>query len=114
MKGINYTKTFVGVAKLVTVWIVLAVAAAKGWDLHQMDVHNAFLHGELQEEVFMKLLPEFGIAQPGMVCKLAKSLYGLQHAPCCWFTKLSSALKHYGFCQSYSDYSLFTLIDKDV
>ena len=49
-----------------------------------------------------------------MVCKLAKSLYGLKQAPRCWFAKLSSALKHYGFHQSYSDYSLFTLIDKDV
>jgi len=62
----------------------------------------------------MKLLPGFRTAQPGMVCKLAKSLYGLKQAPYCWFAKLSLALKHYGFRQSYSDYSLFTLIDKDV
>ena len=112
VEGIGYTETFATVAKLVTVRIVLVVATTKGWDLHQMDVHNAFLHGELQEEVFMKLPPGFHIGQPGMVCKL--SLHGLKQAPHCWFGKLSSAFKHYGFHQSYSDYSLCTLIDKDV
>jgi hypothetical protein len=49
-----------------------------------------------------------------MVCKLRKSLYGLKQAPRCWFAKLSSALKDYEFTRSYSDYSLFTLQDKDI
>lgn len=107
--GIDYNETFAPVAKMVTVKVFLAVATAKEWELHQMDVHNAFLQGDLNEEVFMKLPPGLSENYPGQACRLKKSLYGLRQAPRCWFSKLSSALIKYGFVQSHSDYSLFTL-----
>ncbi|GKA97514.1 retrovirus-related pol polyprotein from transposon TNT 1-94 [Tanacetum coccineum] len=94
--------------------LVILVAASKKWELHQMDVHNAFLHGDLEEDVFMKLPSGLNKGKHGEACKLQKSLYGLRQAPRCWFSKLSSALKNYRFVQSYSYYSLFTLRQKKV
>ncbi|GAA0139060.1 transmembrane signal receptor [Lithospermum erythrorhizon] len=78
VEGIDYNETFALVAKMVTMRTFLALAAARNWELHQMDVHNAFLHGDLHEEVYMKLPPGLAIDHPGMVCRLKKSLYGLR------------------------------------
>jgi len=63
-----------------------------------MDVHNAFLHGDFQEEMYMKMPPDFQVTSPTKVCRLRKSLYGLKQAPRCWFAKLLKALQEYGFC----------------
>lgn len=114
VEGLDYGETFAPVVKMVTIRTFLAVAAVKGWELHQMDVHNAFLHGDLAEEVFMKLPPGFNRGHEGKVCRLKKSLYGLRQAPRCWFAKLAGALRKYGFHQSYSDYSLFTYSRNEV
>nr|GFC95970.1 putative RNA-directed DNA polymerase [Tanacetum cinerariifolium] len=55
--GVDYKETFASVAKMTTVRVVLSVAINNGWPLSQIDVKNAFLHGDLEEEVFMKLPP---------------------------------------------------------
>ena len=114
IKGIDYNETFAPVRKMSTVRVFLAVAISKGWELHQMDVCNAFLHGDLEEEVYMKLPSGYSSSVPSQVCRLRKSLYDLCQAPRQWFAKLYSALRHFGFKQSYTDYSLFSYQQRAV
>ena len=97
-----------------TVRFLLKVSAAERWEVHQMDVHNAFLHGDLEEEIYMKLPLGFNTADPTKVCRLRKSLYGLKQSPRCWFAKLSKALLSFGFKHSYEDYSLFSFVQDNI
>ena len=72
--------------------------------LHQMDITTAFLHGDLEEEVYMKQ-PEGFVAQgqENLVCRLKKSIYGLKQSPRCWNQALDTQLKAMGFKQSSND-----------
>ncbi|EOX99943.1 Cysteine-rich RLK (RECEPTOR-like protein kinase) 8 [Theobroma cacao] len=86
--GVDYSDTFSPVAKLNSVRLFISMAATYDWPLHQLDIKNAFLHGDLQEEVYMEQPPGF-VAQGecGKVCYLRKSLYGLKQSPRAWFGK---------------------------
>ncbi|KAM3220616.1 putative mitochondrial protein like [Capsicum annuum] len=94
---------------MVTVRSVIALAVSKGWCMYQIDVYNAFLQGDLDEEVYMEMPNGFKEGRQHKVCKLIKSLYGLKQASRQWNIKLTAALLSAGFTQSSYDYSLFTL-----
>jgi len=114
VEGFDYNEMFAPVAKMTTVRCFLAIAVSKGWDLYQLNVNNAFLYGDLNEEVYKTLSPGFTCSTPHKVCRLQKSLYGLHQAPRQWFAKLSSKLHEYSFSHSYADYSLFTYRKENV
>uniref|UniRef100_A0A2N9GXG9 Integrase catalytic domain-containing protein n=1 Tax=Fagus sylvatica TaxID=28930 RepID=A0A2N9GXG9_FAGSY len=104
--GIDYEETFAPVARLTSVRSLLAVAAVRHWPLFQMDVKNAFLNGDLLEEVYMQPPPGYPDSQ-NQVCRLRRALYGLKQAPRAWFAKFSSVVAQQGFTPSSYDSALF-------
>jgi hypothetical protein len=106
--GIDYDETFSPVVKPATIRLVISLAVSHGWVLCQLDVHNAFLHVILEEEVYMKQPHGFVDSNlPPYHCKLNKALYGMKQAPHTCYSRLSDKLQSLGFYPSQADISLF-------
>jgi hypothetical protein len=107
-KGIDYRDTYAPVVKHTALRVIFSLVAALDLDMIQLDVKTAFLHGELEEEIFMEQ-PE-GFISPGRekdVCRLIKSLYGLKQAPRCWNNKFNDFLIKFGLTRSTSDSCIY-------
>ena len=106
--GIDYQETFALVAKLNTVRVLLSIAANLDWQLQQLDIKNAFLNRDLEEEVYIDLPPSFDKERKeGKVCKLKKSLYGLKTVASTWFERFTKAILQQGYKQAQTDHTLF-------
>ncbi|GKC06953.1 retrovirus-related pol polyprotein from transposon TNT 1-94 [Tanacetum coccineum] len=106
--GIDYTEVFAPVARLETVRLVMSLAAQNDWVLFQLDVKSAFLHGELNEEVFIDQPPGYikkGAEQK--VYRLKKALYGLKQAPRAWYSRIESYFTKEGFKRCPYEHTLF-------
>ena len=106
--GVDYSNTFSPVAKMTYVRLSISLTATHNLNLHQLDINKVFLHGDLQEEVYMEQLPRFvAHGEIGKVCRLRKSLYGLKQSPRAWFSKFSQVVEKFGLQKSKSDHSVF-------
>ncbi|KAF5779215.1 putative RNA-directed DNA polymerase [Helianthus annuus] len=113
-EGLDFGETFPPMVKMVTVRTIITLAVFYDWPLYQLDVDNAFLHGTITEDVYMKLPQGYYSKNESKVCKLVKSLYGLKQAPRKWNERLTDVLLSIGFIQSKCDHSLFILSKKNV
>jgi hypothetical protein len=104
--GIDYEETYAPVAKFTSIRSVLAIGALLDLEIHQMDVKTAFLHGDLEEEIFMAI-PEGVSAPEKSVCRLRRSLYGLKQSPRCWNRKIDEFLVSLDFHRLESDHSIY-------
>ena len=107
-EGVDYNEIFSPVVKLTTIRLVLKIVAAENLHLEQLDVKTAFLHGDLEEDLYMRQ-PEGFIKEDkkNLVCRLKKSLYGLKQAPRQWYKKFDSFMSSHSFTRCQADHCCY-------
>ena len=89
--GLDYDVTLSPIVRLDSIRLVLAIVSSKQWKVHHMDVRNAFIHGDLEEYIYMKQ-PEGYTEESSLLRKLRKSLYGMKQSPWEWYFKKDAFL----------------------
>jgi hypothetical protein len=107
--GVDYAEVFAPVARLDTIRVVISLAALNSWMIYQLDVKSAFLHGELDEEVFVDQPPGYEHKeQKSKVYRLKKALYGLKQAPRAWYRRIETYfVDQQGFAKCPYEHTLF-------
>ncbi|WZY76517.1 hypothetical protein YC2023_022901 [Brassica napus] len=105
---IEYTEVYAPVARMDTIRAILATAAQMSWEIHQLDVKSAFLHGVLTEDVYIQQPKGYEVeGEEDQVYKLHKALYGLKQAPRAWFSRIKEYFTNEGFMKSQNEETLF-------
>ncbi|KAK8926133.1 hypothetical protein KSP39_PZI018401 [Platanthera zijinensis] len=108
VEGVDYDEIFSPVAKLTSIRMVLSIAAVHDLEIEQMDVKTAFLHGDLEEEIYMRQPEGFEAkGKEDQVCRLKKSLYGLKQSPRMWYQKFDTYMLELGLERSNSDHCVY-------
>lgn len=107
-KGVDFDEIFSPVVKMSSIRVVLSLAASLNDEVEQLDVKTAFLHGDLEEEIYMEQPEGFVVkGKEDMVCKWKKSLYGLKQAPRQWSKKFDSFMIDHGYARTTSDHCVY-------
>ena len=105
--GVDFEKVFSPVVKMTTLRFLLGVVADENLELHQLDVKTAFLHSDLEEQIYIEQLQGFvSLGHEHLFCRLRKSLYGLKQAPRQWYQKFDDFVPSIGFLRSNEDHCL--------
>jgi hypothetical protein len=108
VEGIDFGEIFPPVAKLTSIIFLLSVFAAFYFEVEQMDVKTTFLHGDMEEEIYMKWPEGFVVkGKKELICKLKKSMYGLKQSPRMWHKKFDTYIPRLGFTRSKEDHCVY-------
>jgi hypothetical protein len=109
VKGFDFDETFAPVARLESIYILLAYATHHGFKLYQMDIQSVFLNGPIKEKVYVEQPPSFKSEEyPNNIYKLHKVLCGLKQAPRAWYECLRDFFIENRFRIGKADSTLFT------
>jgi hypothetical protein len=111
-EGIDYQETFAPVVRYETIRYLLSYATERNLPVIHMDVETAFLHGDIEEEVYLELPPNFQESEK--LVKLKKTIYGLKQSPREWNKKITRYLTKSGFKRSDADPCLFVRNNNEI
>jgi hypothetical protein len=110
VEGVDFGEIFSHVAKLTSIGVLMSLAATFDLEIEQMDVKTTFLHGDLEEEIYMKHPERFVVkGKKDLVCKLKRSLYVLKQSPRMWYQKFDTYILILGFVKSKVDHCIYSI-----
>ena len=106
--GIDFDEIFSLVVKMTSIRTILSLVEVQYLHLEQLDVKTAFLHGDLEEEIYMQQPQGYEVkGKENLVCRLKKSLYGLKQAPRQWYLKFDKFMTEQGYDRCHSDHCVY-------